>query len=112
MKKIYLYISLLLLVNSVFAQDPNNHWILGTSDLNFSSNPSMASNVSGGGFGLASVSDDNGDLLFYTDGINVWGKNHMIMNNGIIGFSANSINKVIIVPNVSNSSQFYIFRSL
>lgn len=111
MKYIYILIFYLFTVLSTVAQNPNNHWKLGASDVDFSTNPPIVSNVSGWGYGLASISDDNGDLLFYTDGLNVWGKNHMIMTNGIIGSSANPVNKVIIVPNVSNPSQYYIFKS-
>lgn len=32
--------------------------------------------------GCSSISDTNGNLLFYTDGKTVWDKNHIIMPNG------------------------------
>jgi len=32
--------------------------------------------------GCSSISDFNGNLLFYTDGRNVWDKNHDVMQNG------------------------------
>lgn len=115
MKKIYLYISLLFLVNSVFAQDPNNHWKLGASDLNFSTNPPTVSTVTSGGFGSASISDDNGDLLFYTDGKTVWNKNHLQMQGNPYGIGYGSsfkmTQKAIIVPHPGNSKQYYVFTT-
>ncbi|MEO7523998.1 MAG: hypothetical protein ABIT58_07875, partial [Ferruginibacter sp.] len=32
--------------------------------------------------GCATMCDINGNLLFYTNGINVWNRNHQIMSNG------------------------------
>jgi hypothetical protein len=32
--------------------------------------------------GCATIADNNGDLLFYTDGYTVYNKNHTIMPNG------------------------------
>jgi len=31
--------------------------------------------------GCATISDKNGNLLFYTDGITVWNRSHKIMQN-------------------------------
>ena len=32
--------------------------------------------------GCATLSDSNGDLMFYTDGITIYNKNHQVMLNG------------------------------
>tara|TARA_R110000823_G_scaffold38579_3_gene103829 strand:- start:353 stop:628 length:276 start_codon:yes stop_codon:yes gene_type:complete len=32
--------------------------------------------------GCATISDNNVSLLFYTDGITVWNRNHQLINNG------------------------------
>src|SRR5690606_7182874 len=32
--------------------------------------------------GTAAISDQEGNLLFYTDGANVWNRNHVFMSNG------------------------------
>src|SRR5690606_9523672 len=56
----------------------------------------------------ATVSDENGDLLFYTDGRSVWNKYHNKMPNGdgsLNGF----FNPVVIVPFPNNSDKYYIF---
>ncbi len=54
---------------TAFAQNENNHWQLGAADVNFSTNPASVTTVSGvTNYGYASISDDNGNLLFYTSG--------------------------------------------
>lgn len=120
MKKRYFYIGLLLFTTSTFfGQDINNHWQLGTSDLNFTTNPATVSTISNSGqYGNASISDEYGNLLFYTDGLKIWNKNHqeMIMTSS----SYNSIGAlqgisqsqpVIIVPHPGNNKQFFVFTS-
>lgn len=60
--------------------------------------------------GVASYSNDDGDLMFYTDGVSVWDKNHDIMPNGtgLMGhFSA--AQSALIVPMPGSKAKFYIF---
>lgn len=64
--------------------------------------------------GCATVSDINGDLLFYTDGSTVWNKEHDIMLNGTdIGGDPNSAQSSIIipVPLENDPTLFYIFTT-
>ena len=60
--------------------------------------------------GCATIADDNGDLLFYTDGITVWNKNHQIMSNGT-GLMGNwsSTQSATIVPFPGSTTLYYIF---
>ena len=65
--------------------------------------------------GCSSISDVNGNLLFYTDGRNVWDKNHNIMPNadyasgtGLYG-DPSSTSSGLIVPKPGNPNQYYIF---
>ena len=60
--------------------------------------------------GVASVSDYNGNLLFYTDGMTVWNKNHAPMLNGmgLLGH-ASSTHSATIVPLPGSSTEYYIF---
>jgi len=120
MKKIYFYIGLLLFTTSTFlGQEINNHWQLGTSDLNFTTNPATVSNISNSGqYGNASISDEYGNLLFYTDGLKIWNKNHqeMIMNSGstnTIGVLQGFIQSqpVVVVPHPGNNKQFFVFTT-
>lgn len=60
--------------------------------------------------GCSSISDQEGNLLFYTDGITVYNRNHTIMSNGngLLGDpSATQSGVIVPVPNQPNL--FYIF---
>ncbi|MFD2601387.1 3-coathanger stack domain-containing protein [Flavobacterium suzhouense] len=115
MKNVYLYMVFLLIGFSGFGQDLQNaNWLFGANAwVNFSTtSPSYltgsAMNINEGG---ASVSDENGNLLFYTDGMSVWNKNHQKMPNGINtlnGYSSNS-QGAIIVPMPGYEKKYYIF---
>ena len=60
--------------------------------------------------GCATISESNGNLLFYTDGVNVWNKLHNIMPNGSdLTGDASSTQSAIIVPKPGSSSIYYIF---
>ncbi len=60
--------------------------------------------------GCASMSDKDGNLLFYTDGIDVWDKSHTITPNGYgLKGSLSSTQSAIIVPHPGNVLQYYIF---
>ena len=55
-------------------------------------------------------SNAQGDLLFYTNGIEVWDANHAEINPGNPLLSDLSANHgALIVPNPANSSQYYVF---
>jgi gliding motility-associated-like protein len=60
--------------------------------------------------GCASISDKNGNLLFYTDGSTVYDKSHQIMPNGfgLLGHQS-STQSAIIVPKPRNPYIYYIF---
>jgi gliding motility-associated-like protein len=60
--------------------------------------------------GCASISDQAGNLQFYTDGIVVYDKNHTLMPNGtgLLGNSS-STHSGIIVPRPGSSTDFYVF---
>lgn len=111
MRKFYLLIFLVAIYHAN-SQNYNNRWKLGNLALNFSSNPPIASTQSNANYGHASVSDPSGNLLFYTDGVKVWNKNHAVMTNGTsIGIATAPYQKCVIVPHPGNSSQYYIFNT-
>lgn len=60
--------------------------------------------------GCATISDYQGNLLFYTNGITVWDRNHNIMPNGtgLLG-DVSSTQSAIIIPKPNNNNQYYIF---
>ncbi len=62
--------------------------------------------------GSASISDANGNLLFYTDGITIWNRRHQIMANGEgLKGSSSSSQTALIVPDPTNSVKYYIFTT-
>lgn len=60
--------------------------------------------------GCASIADTGGNLLFYTDGITVWNRNHVPMGNGV-GLLGNptSTQSAIIVPRPGDPFTYFIF---
>lgn len=60
--------------------------------------------------GCSSISDKNGNLLFYTDGLSVWNKNHVKMPNGNgLGGNISSTQSALIVPHPEILNKYYIF---
>lgn len=60
--------------------------------------------------GCTTISDANGDLLFYTDGVTVYNKNHTMMpnGNGLFG-DPSSTQSAIVVPKPKDTNIYYIF---
>lgn len=60
--------------------------------------------------GCTTISDKNGNLLFYTDGTIVYDKTHNVMPNGtgLLGHRS-STQSAIIVPRPNNPNLYYIF---
>lgn len=95
------------------AQNETDNWYFGDkAALNFSTcNPTV---VSGSQIntveGCATISDPQGNLLFYTDGMKVWRKDNTLMLNGagLLGHTS-SAQSGVIVPQPGNDSIYYIF---
>jgi len=103
-----------LLSPLLFSQQ-GNIWYFGLdAGLTFNTNPPSA--LSDGRLftdeGCAAMSDFNGQLLFYTDGSNVFNRLHQVMSNGT-GLYGNSstANSAIIIPKPGSSTIFYIFTA-
>ena len=113
MKKAFLSILLILCITQLHAQREAANWYFGYgAGLDFNSGSPVAL-TNGNLFtmeGCATISDLHGNLLFYTDGTNVWNAKHSIMPNGtgLLGHTS-STQSAIIVPNPSNPSIYYIF---
>ena len=85
-KSYFTYIFILFCV-SIFAQGEANIWYFGVNaGLNFNSNPpTPLLDLPTGTFsseGCSTISDANGNLLFYTNGEKVWNRVFQIMSNG------------------------------
>lgn len=65
--------------------------------------------------GCASISDEKGRLLFYTDGTSVWDRNNVLMPNGkdLPGFGVNITSSTVqgsmIMPMPGSSTKYYVF---
>lgn len=105
---------LVLLFISTQAQKYANHWYFGcNSAIDFNSGvPVVLSNSAMcQAEGCSSISDDAGNLLFYTDGSTVWNMNHVPMANGTgLGGNASSTQSALIVRQPSTTN-YYIFTT-
>ncbi len=114
MKKVYfIFIFLVLIFNYSLAQKEATNWYFGqNAGLNFSSGAPVAD--TNGSLstleGCATISDTNGNLLFYTDGTTVWNRNHIVMPSGFpLEGDSSSSQSAIIVPKPSAINIYYIF---
>ena len=115
MKKTTILIIICFLSLEAASQSQAANWYFGFGGgIQFNQGNNTISSVSDGQLftneGCASISDDSGDLLFYTDGTSVWNKNHVIMSNGsgLFGDSS-STQSAIIVPKPDDANIYYIF---
>ena len=97
------------------AQNQTNNWYFGNqAGLSFNSNPpTILTNGQIINSGCnASMSNANGNLLFYTNGQTVWDQTHSVMANGtgLLGNVGASQN-VIILKQPGNLNLFYIIHS-
>ncbi|WP_167856772.1 T9SS type B sorting domain-containing protein [Hymenobacter aquaticus] len=97
----------------VLAQRENDNWYFGNNaGLSFASTPPVP--LLNGAMvtyeATASVSDAAGKLLFYTNSVDVWNRNHQPMANGqVIGGHESAAQGAVIVKNPANANQYYIF---
>ena len=89
-----------------------NHWYFGNqAALRFDANGPVAltNSAMSQTEGVATISDANGNLLFYTNGITIYNKNHQIMANGT-GLTSHSSNTqaAFIVPFPSNPDKYFV----
>jgi gliding motility-associated-like protein len=60
--------------------------------------------------GSSTISDSEGSLLFYTNGMTIWNKQHEVMENGegLLG-DYTTTQSALIVPHPGNSNLYYVF---
>lgn len=116
MKKIlFICTSLVGILFFANAQKQGNVWYFGVNaGINFNTTP--VSILNNGALvtteACSSICDDNGNLLFYTNGVTVYNKNHAIMKNGA-GLSGNgsATQGATIVPWSDRDSLYYIITA-
>jgi len=104
---------IILLTQISFAQKEASIWYFGANaglDFNTGTPVALLDGALNTGEGCATISDSSGNLLFYTDGITVWNRNHNIMLNGTdLNGDVSSTHSAIIVPKPDVSNIYYIF---
>ena len=122
------YIVTLLLVllgcRSVWAQGENNNWLFGSlSGLAFSpSGPTFISSPMVQPFieSCSTISDAQGQLLFYTNGVTVWDRQNQPMTNAcptcdgnvsVLNGHISSVQGVLIVKRPGSNSLYYVFTT-
>lgn len=100
--------------SSVYSQKEANNWLFGYFGLEFETD-TVAIRLDYAAHenrGMGIISDKNGKLLCYTDGMTIWNKNHTIMPNGqniSTTLSGTKIQSSIIVPMPKSNSIYYTF---
>jgi len=97
---------LTILTTTLTAQKEANIWYFGHNaglDFNSGTPIPLLDGAMNTDEGCASIADEEGSLLFYTDGTFVWNKNHEQMPNGdgLLGHKS-STQSGVIVPLSSN----------
>ncbi|MDX5585989.1 MAG: hypothetical protein QNK20_13935, partial [Aureibaculum sp.] len=119
--KIYKFLSstviLLLIVLNINAQNQNANWYFGNqAGLHFTDTNQEPNALTDGAMntdgGSASISDSDGNLLFYSNGINVWGSDHKTIKNGTGLYGSTTVSQsVLILPNPNEENVYYIFTN-
>ncbi len=117
--KSILAIAIIVIPLFVIAQKQGNIWYFGNhTGLNFNGGIPVpltngATYNAGGSCpseGTATLCDSTGSLLFYTNGQQVWNRNHQIMSNGNdLRGNLSSTQTSLIIPQPGSSRYFYIF---
>ena len=113
MKKIYLLLLCLALSTFIFAQKETNNWVFGLSNwMNFNTDPiTVGSTPSFNFFGernTVSMSDEDGNLLFYSDGFSIFDSNHNTMPNGIIQANTLATHPIFVIPKPNSDDSYYM----
>jgi hypothetical protein len=113
MKNIFTFLILEVLSITVYGQKQADIWYFGNhAGIDFNSGVAVA--LSNGALytieGCSSICDSSGNLLFYTDGVNVYNKIHASMPNGFgLAGGISSSQSALIVPEPGSSTLYYIF---
>ncbi len=118
MKKLLCF-TFILFSAYAFAQGEARNWYFGrNAGIQFLPDGTVVPLAGGQVFtteGCSSMSDSDGNLLFYTDGRNVWDRRHRLMPNGNYGAGTglmgdpSSTQSGIIVPKKGDPNIYYIF---
>lgn len=108
---------LLLLISCWYlispAQRQTANWYFGDrAGVNFSCTTvgALTNGVMNTEEGTAVISDASGNLLFYTNGMSVWNRNHALMPNGTgLAGDLKSSQAALIVPRPGSTTRYFVF---
>jgi gliding motility-associated-like protein len=118
MKHIIAFILFIVTSIMVTAQKETNNWYFGKfAALNFNAGtPQVLFNSQMNATeGCSSISDKNGNLLFYSDGLYVWNRNHQRMIDPVtgtlsrIGDNSDGTQTGVIIPWPNRDSMYFVF---
>ena len=119
MKKLYhiaaiLFLFALSISPLAHSQNFAKNWLFGDFGLEFKSDTVLIRHdyAPHESRGMGIISDKNGNLICYTNGFNIWNRNHVIMPNGKDVLSAEGsplIQESIIIPLPGSEKQYYVF---
>jgi len=125
MKKFVFLLYFIILSTSIIAQQEASHWLISGNLLKFSPQitvtPPIISplplSITQLSWGSSTIADKNGNLLFYSDGLNIYNAQHQIIENGSgLQTCAARTNcymqqPIIIVPNPASIHLYYLFQN-
>ena len=110
-----LSIGLSICSRNVFAQGQGNTWYFGTK-AGLSFNPLIPVVLTDGALdtfeGCASISTPQGQLMFYTDGVTIWNRNHdtLVNGSGLMG-GQSTTQTALIIPKPGSNHLYYMFTA-
>ena len=91
----------------------NNIWYFGENagiDFSYGSPVALSNSAMVAVEGCATICDVNGNLLMYTNGQEVWNKNHQIMQNGSgLNGSHSATQSGLFIPDPAQNNRCYLF---
>jgi gliding motility-associated-like protein len=111
--RFYIAVLTVLVFAPSYGQRESSVWYFGkNAGISFLNEPPVV--LSDGALitaeGCSTISSPDGDLLFYTDGITIYNRNHEIMLNGTeLSGNSSSTQSGVIVPIPENPDLYYVF---
>ena len=62
--------------------------------------------------GCATLADQNGNLIAYSDGFKIWNKNHAVMPNGILYGGGSPFQAAVFIPYPNHPNQYFLFTCM